>query len=314
MNEKLINGIRTGLASLRENLVEPMGLSITAHDGAFGWGFFKFKALPGHPNPGNAGNGWSHPAYTSNSKLPISAPRDWPQGGSFPWDWETTLDEANSFALEIGRLTGFGTDFTLECAWSTKDDMTVPNTKGKLSDMVLLRGGAEHYEYYPSSEDDISYDKGQGSPIDAQMEEKVRSKFCTLKDSEHKLTDAYIAPPNIANPITVSGAWYVDSLEAGIVAELTDGKLVSFPISPFRGLNEENFMQYRGQHPRRQHGVPLPSVLYPYYGLSKSDESLSEVLRVRITPSEMEKIKAIADAAGKNVSGFIRDLIRDLDA
>lgn len=311
-SNELISGITNGLAALRENLVEPMGLSLTPHDGKFGWGFFKFKALPGHPNPGSAGKGWSHPAFTPNGKLPISAPRNWPKGGSFPWDWETTLDEVKAFALEIGKLTGFGTDFVLECAWKNSEDMTIPGTVGILSDFNMLRGGAEHYAYYPDSLGEISYVDKDGKPVDEAKEDRVRSKFRALETSERQATDAYMTPPIIENPLTVSGAWYVDDLPGAIVAELTDGSLASFAISPFRALTVDALTPYDGKHPRKLRGVPVPATLYPYYGLEKSEETLSEVLRVRLSPTELERVKAAADAAGKTVSEFAREWVRNL--
>lgn len=311
-SEELISGIRNGIMALRENLVEPMGLSITPHDGKFGWGLFKFKALPGHPNPGNAGNGWSHPAFKPNHELPISAPRDWPRGGSFPWDWETTMDEAKEFALEIGRRTGFGTDFVLECAWEGQKDMSAPDAKGILLDMVLLRGGAEHYAYYPDSPAEISYVDKDGNPVDPENEEKVRVKFRNLKEQERAATDRYMAPPTVENPVVIYGAWYVDAVPNGVVAELPDGKLVSFAISPFRAVTPEEFDTYDGPHPRKLHGVPMPAYIYRFYGLEKSEEILSEVLRVRLAPSELEKLTAAAKAAGKTNSEFVREWVRSL--
>jgi hypothetical protein len=311
MNEKLIEGIRTGLAALRDANVEPMGLSLSAHDGSFGWGFFKFKALPGHPNPGNAGHGWSHPTDVEAFKF-SHAPRDWPQGGSFPWDWQTTLDDVKSFALEIGRLTGFGTDFTLECAWRNYEDMTVPGQIGILSDMNLLRGGAEHYAYYPDSIDEISYVDNSGDPIDPVKEDKVRNKFRSLKAAEQADTDEYMKLPETDHPMTISGAWYIDAVPGAIIAELPDGTLEMFAISPFRVVKLDNMQPYSGQHPRKLRGVPVPSNLYAYYGLTKSEETLSEVLRVRLSPSELEKLKAAADASGKTTSEFAREWVRGL--
>jgi hypothetical protein len=47
-----VEKIQNGLVSLRESgLVEPMGLRLSVH----GWQWFKYKARPGHPKPGNAG-------------------------------------------------------------------------------------------------------------------------------------------------------------------------------------------------------------------------------------------------------------------
>jgi hypothetical protein len=51
-SDELISGIRAGLTKLREAHVEPMGLSLTAHDSSFGWQWCKFKALPGMQNRG----------------------------------------------------------------------------------------------------------------------------------------------------------------------------------------------------------------------------------------------------------------------
>jgi hypothetical protein len=313
-SNELINGIKAGLAALRAAHVEPMGLSITPHNGTFGWGFFKFKALPGHPNPGNAGNGWSHPTDIKAFEA-AHAPRDWPSGGSFPWDWKTSLAEVKEFVREIAERTGFGTDYTLECAWREppENDMTVLGTVGILSDINVLRGGAEHYAYYPDGADDISCVDKEGKPLDPEKEEHIRKKFRNLKAQERRATDKYMTPPETDNPVTIAGAWYVDTLPGTIVAELTDGSLASFAISPFRALTVDALTPYDGKHPRKLRGVPVPAALYPYYGLGKSEETLSEVLRVRLSPSELERVKAAADAAGKTVSEFARDWIRSIN-
>ena len=308
INEILISGVKEGLLALRTAYVEPMGLSITAHGGTVGWGFFKYKALPGHPNPGNAGNGWSQPVGG-----PISAahaPRDWPLGGSFPWDWQTNYDEVEAFAKEIASQTGFGTDFVLECG--TDRNMTDPYTVGILMDMVLLRGGSEHYAYYPDSDKDISYIGENDELTDSEKEDLVCKQFRSLKEKEKSGTDVYMTPPEVDNPVVITGAWYIDKIPGGIVIEQVDGILSSIAISPFKAITVDDMMSYDGQHPRKLHGVPVPSTLYPYYGLTKSDESLSEVLRVRLAPSELERLKAVADATGKTVSEYAREWIRRL--
>lgn len=308
INEYLISGIQEGLLALRTAYVEPMGLSITAHGGTVGWNFFKYKALPGHPNPGNAGNGWSQPVGS-----PISAahaPRDWPQGGSFPWDWQTNYEEVEAFAKEIGSRSGFGTDYALE--YVADRDMTDPGTVGILTDMVLLRGGSEYYAYYPDSDENISYIGENGELTDLEKENVVRNQFRGLKKKEQSETDVYITPPKVDNPVVISGAWYIDKLPGGIVIEQVGGILSSISICPFRAIASDDMMFYNGQHPRKLHGVPVPSTLYPYYGLTKSEESLSEVLRVRLAPSELERLKAVADATGKTVSEYAREWISRL--
>lgn len=126
------------------------------------------------------------------------------------------------------------------------------------------------------------------------------------------ITSHYLGVHEQNSPITVSGAWYVEDLPDKIIAEVGDGKLISFQIDPYRKIKKDDISDYAGPHPRRQHGVPMPAVLYPYYGLEKSEESLSEVLRVRLSPSELERIKAAADVDGKTVSEFAREWIRSL--
>jgi hypothetical protein len=50
--------IAQSLDELRSAHVEPMALEISAQ----GFQWYKYKALPGHPHPGKAGDGWSHPS------------------------------------------------------------------------------------------------------------------------------------------------------------------------------------------------------------------------------------------------------------
>ncbi|QNK41561.1 hypothetical protein [Caproicibacter fermentans] len=311
-SKELISGIRAGLQALRENLVEPMGLSITAHDGKFGWGFYKYKALPGHPHPGNAGNGWSHPVNTP--VLAAHAPRDWPKDGSFPRDVKCTLNDVKAFVQAVADGAALGRDYTLEVAWrkGSAPDMCVDGAVGILSDINILRGGAENYAYYPDSIDEVSLVSKNGEPVDTAKEELWKGKFRRLKDNEQISTNAYMQPPKVDNPIVVAGAWYVDSLPGGIVAELTDGKLVSFSISPLRAIDAATLKSYDGEHPRKQHGSPLPKPLYPFYGLEKNDESLSEILRLRVTPSEKAAFEAYAASLEprQNVSDVLREFIR----
>jgi hypothetical protein len=112
--------------------------------------------------------------------------------------------------------------------------------------------------------------------------------------------------------IKVNGAWYVDQLPTMIVIELEDGSLKMFYMSPLKPVRQENLKDYKGYHPRKMKGQPLPAYLYRFYGLEKSDETLSEVFRVRISPSEFEKIKTAADSKDKTVADFFRDWISTL--
>ena len=114
--------------------------------------------------------------------------------------------------------------------------------------------------------------------------------------------------------ITINGAWYVDNLPNNIVCEMGDGTLKMFFISPLAPQNPEKLLDYKGYHPRKMKGSPLPDYLYRFYGLLKNEESATEVIHVRLTPSEKAKIETYAanHEPRKNVSETIRDYIRSL--
>ena len=132
----------------------------------WGWGLFKYKALPAHSNPGNAGKGWTHPEkpVTLEELKKRSAPRDWQQGESFPWDWQATIDEVKEFANHLAMDSGFGNEYELEIVWNP-EFQNLPGEVGTVSDIVLLRGGAEHYAYYPGD---------NGSPLAAPIQNKEK--------------------------------------------------------------------------------------------------------------------------------------------
>jgi hypothetical protein len=115
-----------------------------------------------------------------------------------------------------------------------------------------------------------------------------------------------------AEPMIINGAWYLDALPQNIIIERVDGSLATFYLTPFRGIQGNDLMPYKGYHPRKCKGQPLPDYLYRFYGLARNEESLSEVIRVRVSPSEKEKLEATASNAGKTVSEFLREYIRGL--
>jgi hypothetical protein len=112
--------------------------------------------------------------------------------------------------------------------------------------------------------------------------------------------------------IKVNGAWYLDSLPQHIVMELTDGSLTKVFLTPFRPLSEKDFTVYKAYHPRKCKGQPLPDYLYRFYGLEKSDKSATEVIHIRMTPTEKVNLQTAADGAGKNISEFVRDWVKTL--
>ena len=110
----------------------------------------------------------------------------------------------------------------------------------------------------------------------------------------------------------INGAWYVDEFPTAIVIELQDGTLKHFNLTPFRKITDADLKPYKGYHPRKMKGQPLPDYLYRFYGLEKSAESLSEVLRIRVSPSEKAAFEAYAASLEprQNVSDVLRKFIR----
>lgn len=112
--------------------------------------------------------------------------------------------------------------------------------------------------------------------------------------------------------LTINGAWYVDNYPSLIIAEMVDNSLMMFHLTPFRKIRQTDLRPYKGYHPRKCKGSPLPDYLYRFYGLARNNESLSEVIRVRVSQSEKEKLEAAAANAGATVSEHLRGLIRAL--
>jgi len=121
-----------------------------------------------------------------------------------------------------------------------------------------------------------------------------------------------IVPPDV-DLLIVNGAWYLEALPSHIVLELVDGSLAKFTLTPFRNVQGE-MTAYKSYHPRQSKGQPLPEYLYRHYGLSRNVESLTEVIRVRVSPSEKERLEAYAAnlEPRKTVSEVLRDFIREL--
>ncbi|NDL68001.1 plasmid mobilization protein [Anaerotalea alkaliphila] len=112
--------------------------------------------------------------------------------------------------------------------------------------------------------------------------------------------------------MTINGAWNLDQIPTQYIVERVDGTLAMFSVTPFRRITEADLKPYKGYHPRMAKGSPMPEYLYKFYSFARNEETLSEVIRVRMSPSEKEKLDAAARNAGKNVSEFIRDFVRGL--
>jgi len=110
----------------------------------------------------------------------------------------------------------------------------------------------------------------------------------------------------------VNGAWYLNNLPTMLVVEMVDGDLTMFDMQKFRKIEESELKEYKGHHPRKMKGHPLPDYLYRFYGLERNEETLSEVIRVRVSPREKEKLEVAASNEDKTVSEYLRDHIRSL--
>lgn len=109
----------------------------------------------------------------------------------------------------------------------------------------------------------------------------------------------------------INGAWYLDSLPTCAVVEKADGSLAKFFINPFREITENELSVYKGYHPRKCNGQPLPLYLYKFYGLAKNDEVSSEVIHVRLTPTEKKRLQEKASEQGKTVTELIKDVVKE---
>jgi hypothetical protein len=93
----------------------------------------------------------------------------------------------------------------------------------------------------------------------------------------------------------VMGAWYVDTAPNLIILESMDKKLWCFDIAPYRTLTEDDLKPYKGKHPRKAKGLSLPSFLFQFYGLERDEETCSEIIHMRVTPSEKEFVESYGE-------------------
>jgi len=116
----------------------------------------------------------------------------------------------------------------------------------------------------------------------------------------------------VGDPLIINGAWHINNLPSSIVIERIDGSLGMIKLTPFRAIKTQDVRDYKSYHPRKCKGSPLPEYLYRFYGLARNDETLSEVVRVRISPTEKEKLGTAAKNQNKTVSEYLRDYIRSI--
>jgi len=141
-----------------------------------------------------------------------------------------------------------------------------------------------------------------------EVEEIENGKLLVKGES---ISDRQVDAP-VGDYMIINGAWYIDAIPNQIVVEKADGTLAKFRLTPFRKITESELTIYKSCHPRKCKGQPLPDYLYRFYGIKRNDESLTEVIRVRISPSDKERLDTAAKNEDKNASEFIRDVVRGL--
>jgi hypothetical protein len=107
----------------------------------------------------------------------------------------------------------------------------------------------------------------------------------------------------------INGAWTVTSLPYHYILDIPQLGLKMAYITPFREITEADLIPYEGHHPRKMNGVPVPSFLYRFYGLTKSGEIASEMIRARVTPSDKAEVERKAKEAGLSVTDFVRQKV-----
>lgn len=111
--------------------------------------------------------------------------------------------------------------------------------------------------------------------------------------------------------LKVNGAWHLVALPQHLVLELEDGSLTKVFMTPYRELTEKDCTVYKTYHPRKCKGSPLPDYLYRFYGLERNEETASETVRARVTPTEKEGYKRYLDSKGVTESEDLRQYVRD---
>jgi len=112
--------------------------------------------------------------------------------------------------------------------------------------------------------------------------------------------------------LDVCGAWFLADFPEHMVIELADHRMVTAPLRLEHGQTEPVFELYEGPHPRKCKGQPVPEWQFGFYGMVRVSETASEILRVRLTPSDLKRLSDAAEAADKPVSEMVREWIWSL--
>lgn len=164
---KMIAGLKKGQKMLNAARVMPLGILITKEK----WHYYKYKALPGHKNPGNAGKGFSHPQmqggkdYSELLKLTRS-PREENLENIINVNWADDESWKNLVKPIIGAIE-----------WPEKDVVAYYSRyeDGTLSSIDIARGGIVVWEDFPSDMADVGTKKEKSRISKIRKEEKTKT-------------------------------------------------------------------------------------------------------------------------------------------
>lgn len=182
--------------------------------------------------------------------------------------------------------------------------------------LVLLKLSANVEQNQIGYWDDLAYDQGAESIYKAERIAAKQEDKAIAEEIMAIVTESTaIAGITDTTTIKVNGVWYLDRLPGPhAIAEFEDGRLAKFLITKTKPLAEEDFTAYKGYHPRKCKGNPMPEYMYKFYGFEKSNEFLTEVVHVRLKKSEKENLEKY----GKNqnppltASEVVRNYVRTL--
>lgn len=109
----------------------------------------------------------------------------------------------------------------------------------------------------------------------------------------------------------VIGVWIVDSEPDCLILDTPMAGLQKMVTSPYRIVKWSELDRYRGKHPRRVNGVQIPTALWKVYGFERVDETASETIHVRVSPSTRQAIQDMSTEANMTVSDYIRSKLLD---
>lgn len=180
--------IASGLEALRGAHVEPMALSVNVgQDSRLAWGWYKFKALPGHPSPRNAGRGYSHPtrlsAFDAAANPRGAAPLlSVAQAGALS-------DDEIWYAVRNPILEACGLDAS---GW---EQHVMRGQDGEVRAIDITRGGIDPWATYPSAglTPEVETAEGYDKPVLHWGGATEKNRVRRVLRAEEQSTDAYMA-------------------------------------------------------------------------------------------------------------------------